>query len=193
MKIFETENFYVVGNNIALDFINSVMFDLTRENLLGWAIAVNLIEAEKAENLLQKWNEEQLAEVSDFRNNLRETIVKLANGKKIKQSEIDLLNKTLQETSGYPKLQQTPEGFVKRFEIDLSEPRKILVPIAESIVDLLCYGDLSYLRKCESETCILIFLRHDKKSQTALVQYGNLRKSRESREILSKEKSSILS
>ncbi len=157
MKVFETEQFYIVGNNLALDFINSVMFDLTRENLLGWAIAANLISTEKAENLLQKWDKNELVEVSDFRTNLRETVMNLANGKNIKQLEIDSINKTLQQTSGFPKLQQTPEGFVKRFEIDLSEPKKILVPIAESMVDLLCYGDLSYLRKCEREDCILYF------------------------------------
>lgn len=157
MENFETDKLYVIGNNPALDFINTEMFDLTRENLLGWAIAVSLIEADKAESLLQKWDENQLAEVSDFRNNLREMIINLANGKKINSFEIDLINRTLQETSGYPKLQQTPEGFVKRFEIDLSEPRKILVPIAESMADLLCYGDLSYLRKCENPSCILYF------------------------------------
>jgi predicted RNA-binding Zn ribbon-like protein len=154
---FESEKFYVVGNNPALDFINSVMFDLTRETLLSWAIAVNLIEAEKAENLLQKWNENELAEISDFRKNLRETVINVANGNGIKSFEIDLVNRILQQNNGFQKLQQTPDGFIKRFEFDLSEPKKILVPIAESIVDLLCYGDLSYLRKCEREDCILYF------------------------------------
>jgi predicted RNA-binding Zn ribbon-like protein len=154
---FESEKFYVVGNNPALDFINSVMFDLTRETLLSWAIAVNLIEAEKAENLLQKWNENELAEISDFRKNLRETVINVANGNGIKSFEIDLINRILQQNNGFQKLQQTPDGFIKRFEFDLSEPKKILVPIAESIVDLLCYGDLSYLRKCEREDCILYF------------------------------------
>lgn len=157
MEVFETERFHIVANNLALDFINSVMFDLTCENLLGWAIVVNLIEVDKARKLLQKWEEYQLTEVSEFRQNLRETVINLANGRTMKSFEIDSINKILKQTGSYPKLQQTPEGFVKRFEIDLSEPRKILVPIAESIVDLICYGNLSYLRKCESETCILYF------------------------------------
>ena len=157
MRDFESEQFYVVGNNLALDFINSIMFDLTRENLLGWAIAVNLVEADKASELAQKWKDKQLAEVSDFRKALREMVINLAKGKKLKPFEIALINKTLQQTGGYLRLQQTSDGFLKGFDIDLSEPKKILVPIAESVVDLLCYGDLSHLRKCESPNCILYF------------------------------------
>lgn len=157
MKIFEPENFYVIGNNHALDFINSVLFELTRENLLSWAIAVNLVELKKAENLSEKWDEDQLKEVSDFRERLRETVINLANGKEIKPAEIDLINKTLREKTGYQKLQKTPDGFIKRFELDFSEPKKILAPVAESFADLLCYGDLSYLRKCERKDCILYF------------------------------------
>lgn len=154
---FEPEKFYVVGNNLALDFINSELFELTRENLLSWAIAVNLIDAKKAEKLLLNWNEDQLEEILSFRKKIREMVVDLAKGKKIKAFEIDLINKTLRQINGHSELVQTPEGFAKRFEIDLTEPNKILVPIAESIADLLCYGDLSFLRKCERDDCILYF------------------------------------
>lgn len=154
---FEPEKFYVVGNNLALDFINSELFELTRENLLSWAIAVNLIDAKKAEKLLLNWNEDQLEEILSFRKKIREMVVDLAKGKKIKAFEIDLINKTLRQINGHSELVQTPEGFAKRFEIDLTEPNKILVPIAESIADLLCYGDLSFLRKCERDHCILYF------------------------------------
>ncbi|MBX7170535.1 MAG: CGNR zinc finger domain-containing protein [Pyrinomonadaceae bacterium] len=158
MKIsFEPEKFYIVGNNLALDFINSELFELTRENLLSWAIAVNLIDTKKAEKLLSNWDESQLEEILSFRKNLREIVVDLANGKKLSSFGINLINKNLQQTNGYSKLVQTDEGFAKRFEIDLTEPNKILVPIAESMADLLCYGDLSFLRKCERDDCILHF------------------------------------
>lgn len=158
MKIcFEPEKFYIVGNNLALDFINSELFELTRENLLSWAIAVNLLDAQTAEKLLSKWNESQLEEILDFRKNLREIVVDLVNGKKLSSFGINLINQTLRQTNGHSKLVQTEDGFAKRFEIDLTEPSKIIVPIAKSMADLLCYGDLSFLRKCEREDCILYF------------------------------------
>ncbi len=157
MKVSEVEKFYFIGNNLALDFINSVMFELTRENLLSWAIAADLLGKEKAETFLEVWSDDKIAEVSEARNSLREIVVNLANKEKIKQSEIDLVNNILRQTSGFAKLRQTADGFVKRFEFDISEPVKILVPVAESLVDLLCYGDLTYLRKCESPNCILYF------------------------------------
>ena len=154
---FEPEKFYLVGNNLALDFINSELFELTPQNLLGWAVAINLIDAEKAAKLLPGWDQDQLKEVLEFRTSLRKMIVDLANGKAVKNFEIALLNKILRQTKGHSELVRTAEGFIKRFEIDLTEPNKILVPIAESMADLLCYGDLSYLRKCERDDCILYF------------------------------------
>ncbi len=157
MKNFETEKFYLVGNNLALDFANSLMFELTRENLLGWAIAADLVAPEQAENLLPKWDEAQLAKVSDFRELLRGLFINLADGKKIRQFEIEALNKILRQPGGFSSLKETPEGFVKHFEIEFSAPSKILFPIAESMVDLLCFGDLAYLRKCETPQCVLYF------------------------------------
>jgi predicted RNA-binding Zn ribbon-like protein len=154
---FEPGKFYIVGNNLALDFINSELFELTAQNLLGWAIAVKLIDSKEAGRVLPKWDGKSLNGVFDFRKSLREMVVDLAGGKGIKAFEIALLNKVLRQTSGHSELAQTPEGFVKRFRIDLTEPNKILVPIAESMADLLCYGDLSYLRKCERDDCILYF------------------------------------
>ena len=157
MNTSENEQFYVVGNNLALDFVNSITSDLTPKSLVDWAVAVDLIDAERAKSLLLKWDETNLAEVSEFRTNLREAVMNLSNGGKLKQRELSLINRVLRRSSGYSELLQTPEGFAKRFEIDLSEPKKILVPIAESMADLLCYGNRDYLRNCENPPCYLYF------------------------------------
>ena len=157
MNTSENEQFYVVGNNLALDFVNSFTTELTPQSLVRWAVAVKLIDAEKAKSLLLKWGETILAEIAEFRKELREAVINLANGEKLKPQELDLINQVLRQSSGYSELSQTPEGFTKRFEIDLSEPKKILVPIAESMADLLCYGNLDYLRNCENPPCFLYF------------------------------------
>lgn len=153
----QTDKFYVVGNNLALDFINSAAHEITPENLLSWAIAVKLSAPDEAENLFEKWREKDLREITRFRKNLRETVVKIAAGEKIVAAEIDSINKILRQTNGYSELRQTAEGFAKNFVIDLGDPRKILAPVAESFADLLCYGNLEYLRKCEGKDCVLYF------------------------------------
>ena len=151
------EKFYVIGNNLALDFINTVNYELTLENLLSWAIAVNLVKVSEAEHLSEKWNEEQMTEISLFRERLREVVINLVNKKNIPSEEISWINRILREKGGYPELSVTEEGFSKSIRIDLSEPNKILIPITESFVDLICYGQLNLLRKCERTDCILYF------------------------------------
>ncbi|MEQ1666706.1 MAG: hypothetical protein ABL927_15180, partial [Bdellovibrionales bacterium] len=75
MNTSETEQFYVVGNNLALDFVNSITSDLTPKSLVDWAVAVNLIDTAKAKGLLLRWDETNLAEISEFRKDLREAVI----------------------------------------------------------------------------------------------------------------------
>ena len=44
MEDLDLKKFYIVGNNLALDFINSVMFELDGETLLGWTVAAGLVD-----------------------------------------------------------------------------------------------------------------------------------------------------
>lgn len=158
MKItLKTEQFYIIGNNLALDFINSVNYDLTLENLLSWAAAVNLVKVSEAEDYSEKWTAEQMPEISLFRDKLRETVMNLVNQKELSKEEISWINQILREKVGYSELAIAAEGFSKSIKIDLSNPHKILIPITESFVDLICYGQLDYLRKCERTDCILYF------------------------------------
>jgi len=154
---FETKRFYVIGNNLALDFVNSVMFDITDESLLAWAIAVGLIKTENAGKLLEAWRNEDLSGIAEFRDKLRATVDSLSETGEIGQTNINLINGVLKQGGRFVELSKSADGFTKRLDIDLTDAKKILVPIAESFVDLLCYGNLEYLRKCENPQCILYF------------------------------------
>lgn len=158
MKItLDPEKFYIIGNNPALDFINTADYDLTLENLLSWAVAVKLVGVSEVENLAEKWKDEQMPEVSFFRERLRKTVINLVNKKTLSSKEISWINRILREKGAYSELGVTEGGFSKSIRIDLSEPNKILIPITESFVDLICYGQTDYLRKCERTECILYF------------------------------------
>ena len=152
MKIF-----YIVGNNLALDFINSVMFELDAETLLGWTVAAGLVEAKEADMLRRNWSRYPLDSVSDFRLFLRQMVVNLTESGEIGQPDIRAVNRVLKQKSGYLELRKNADGFTKGFEIDFGDPRKVLVPITESFVDLVCYGNLDYLRTCENPACMLYF------------------------------------
>ena len=157
MENLDSKKFYVVGNNLALDFVNSIMFELNADELLGWTVASGLVEERKADTLRRKWSKYPLDSILKFRLFLRQTVVKLTEKREISQADIRAINAVLREKSGYLELRKNTEGFTKGFEIDLGDPGKVLVPITESFVDLLCYGNLDYLRICENPNCMLYF------------------------------------
>jgi predicted RNA-binding Zn ribbon-like protein len=154
VKNRDTEKFYLIGNNLALDFINTAMFEITVDNLTAWVIGVGL---GVGRTLNQEWSDSQLGPISEFRDRLRAIVEQLALRRDIKQSDIDLINGILRRGGRFVELQRTADGFSKRLEIDISDPRMLMVPMAESLVDLLVYGNLDYLRRCENPDCILYF------------------------------------
>lgn len=158
MKItLNPEKFYLIGNNLALDFINSINHELTREGLLSWAVAVAVVKPAEAEDYYEKWNGKRLDEISIFRKRLRRAVVNLVSTKQIPASEISWLNRVLRENAGYSELAVSEQGFTKTLKIDLCNPDSLIGPITESFVDLICFGQLDYLRKCERADCILYF------------------------------------
>jgi len=168
--MFETENFSLIGNNLFLDFVNTQKMrdGLSFETLesfadfVAWAIAVELLETEQAKDLFEKWNGENLTdkflqETIKFRNLLRELAENIAKKSEISDETINAVNVRLKKQSGFTEIEKSENGFEKRFRFDLSEPAKLLQPIAEAVADFLCYANFEFLRKCESSACVLYF------------------------------------
>lgn len=168
--MLDTTKFLLVGSNLSIDFINTAIVENgTPKDLLesladfaAWAAAANLLEKAKAERLAAAWGRQPetgavFAHVQTFRSILRDMIAGLAQGESVKATAIDTINAELQNKSSAVELRQTESGFAKLFRADFNEPRQLLAPIAESAADLLCYGNLTYLKKCENAECILYF------------------------------------
>jgi predicted RNA-binding Zn ribbon-like protein len=81
----------------------------------------------------------------------------ISDKKGVSEKALLAINHQLHKPSGFTEIEKNDEGFEKRFRFDLSEPAKLLHPIAESAADFLCYGNFELLRKCESSACILYF------------------------------------
>ncbi len=168
LKMFETDKFFLVGNNLSLDFVNTKIAEGGKpkdllENLadmMSWAIAVKLIEKDGAASLLTNWTqkgERFLSEAVNFRLILYGLFTGIMNGERVKDSTIKIINEMLADQTGYAVIARNETGFEKRFRTDFYESRQLLASIASSAADLLCYGNLDLIKKCEGENCVLYF------------------------------------
>lgn len=166
--MFETKKFYLIGNNLSLDFVNTkfVDGDGDREllespaDIMSWAVAVNLIDRETEEIYMASWvakGERHLREALKFRSKLYELFVGIAHGHMIEGSTVESINEILAAQTGYTRVVRTETGFAKNFQADFREPKQLLAAIAASAADLLCYGNLDLIKRCEGENCILYF------------------------------------
>lgn len=167
MKSIENKQFYVVGNNLSLDFINTKIVmngepkDLLTDfhDFVSWSFKLDLLDETQARKMLMTFieDEKSFTEIISFRENLRGLIENLSRGEKAQTQQIKEINRILAMNSGHAEITKTDEGFEKKLRLNFDKPLKLLLPIAESAADLLCFGNLDYLRKCEGETCILYF------------------------------------
>jgi len=166
----DTSKFYLVGNNLSVDFVNTRV----RENgapkellesfddLIAWAARANLSNLPQAKALLQNWGgRPKAAQVLKLALNFRETLLEMVldaeRGAAIKPAVIEAINMIMKAEIGYAEVVRTEEGFEKRFRADFSDAGQLLAPVAEAAADLLCYGNLAYLKKCEGADCVLHF------------------------------------
>lgn len=166
--MLETEKFYVIGNNLSLDFINTKIADGTKpkdllesvEDLVSWAIVVKMVEKNDAKSHLASWtakSENFFNEALRFRAVLHDLFSGVMLDEKVKASEINSINQLLRTQTGYAELSPNEKGFEKRFHTDFHDARQLLMSIASSAADLLCYGNLDLIKKCEGENCVLYF------------------------------------
>ncbi len=169
-KAPETIGFFFVAGNLSIDFINTQIVennapkDLLTDfaDFAAWAAAAHLLEKPKAEKLIADWSGQTegvaiFAEALKFRSVLREMFVRLAQGKTVHKTAMMAINREIRNQRGAVEIRQTATGYKKQFLADFRDPRQLFVPIAESAADLLCYGNLANLRKCENQDCILYF------------------------------------
>jgi predicted RNA-binding Zn ribbon-like protein len=75
----------------------------------------------------------------------------------IPRASIDAINLLIAKPSGVTKVVKTPRKFERRFELELDQPKQLLVPLAQSAADLLCRGDFSRLKRCANSKCAAFF------------------------------------
>ena len=167
--------FYFIGNNLSVDFVNTCVnkgdqiVDLLQslEDFALWARAAGLIGNLRAAWLPQKSGDAtsgadvqeklRIEDVHRFRTDLQNLFHAAQNEIPIEPAQLENINKVLRRQKGFTELAVADAGFVKRFRQNFDSPLQIFIPIAETAVDLLCYGDLTRLKKCAAPNCLLQF------------------------------------
>ena len=162
--------FLFVGNYLCLDFLNTEMVvggqptDSLRgfDNLVAWLVESRTLNGLQAEDILGSWQSSREAATTfqnavKLRASLREMAERLVKGKTVPQSTVAAINQCLAHQTGHAELKRARGGFEKRFEADFRAPEQLLWPVAESASDLLCYADLTLVKKCENTACVLFF------------------------------------
>jgi predicted RNA-binding Zn ribbon-like protein len=163
-------HFYFVGNYLCLDFINTEAVAEGRpvnlltdfDDFMSWLVEANVLDAPQAKEIVTSWGgrreaEKTVARALEFRAALRHMVERLVTGKSVPVATIALINDLLNNQTGYAELRRTRGGFEKRIHANFNEPGHLLLPVAESACDLLCYSDFTLIKKCENDACVLFF------------------------------------
>jgi predicted RNA-binding Zn ribbon-like protein len=162
--------FRFVGRYSFLDFINTEASEAgNRVNLLNdgqdfvrWLVLAKVFERNKLKLALEQWQEEKTGgriwkDALALRPVLRRMVEAILAERPIPRASIDAINSLIGKPSSLTKLVKTPRTFERRFELELKEPKQLLVPLAESAADLLCRGDFSRLKRCDNSKCAAFF------------------------------------
>jgi predicted RNA-binding Zn ribbon-like protein len=162
--------FYILGNNLGLDLVNTVIMDNgsrvdllnSIDDLVDWMVAAGLMDAAQAARSKRKWSGTRIAaetfdQALQLRDSLRLIAEDLTHGRPVSKRSLRQLNDLLKRKSGYFEVVAVEGGYEKRFHSEIDDIGDLLVPVAESMADLLCFGDLSQVKKCENEACVLRF------------------------------------
>lgn len=160
----------MLANNLGLDLVNTRIVDNganvdllgSFDDLLEWAVATGLLDKMQAAKSKRKWSGTREADslfrkALAFRDSLREMADDLVHSRRVSKSALGQLNAILRRKSGFFEVQHVGDKFEKQFHSEIGDINGLLVPIAESAADLLCFGDLAQVKKCENETCVLHF------------------------------------
>lgn len=164
------KQFYLIGNSLCLDLINTEAVAEGRPvnlladfgDLISWFVETKALEVPQAEGIVTAWDgrpeaEQALARALEFRVVLRDMAERLVKGRPVPAAAIASINDVLNNQVRYAELRRTRGGFEKRIRTSFTEPEHLLLPIAESACDLLCYSDFSRIKKCENGACVLFF------------------------------------
>jgi predicted RNA-binding Zn ribbon-like protein len=162
--------FRFVGRYSFLDFVNTEASEAdgradlltSDQDFVAWLVLAKLFERNKLKVALKRWRQQKTGvrvwkDALALRALMRRMVEAIVAGGPIPRASIDAINELIGKPSGLTKLVKTPRKFERQFNLELNEPKQLLVPLAESAADLLCRGDFSRLKRCDNSNCAAFF------------------------------------
>lgn len=148
--------FFFVAGHPALDFVNTeavadgepVDLLADEEDLLRWLSESGLATPEESR---KPW----LRQAKELRASLRRLFLRLAEGKKLRSSDLSGIDDALGSIEGTPHLDL--RAGQPRLQFRPSHPVTPPFLIARAAAEFLASADLSLIRRCEGSDCVLIF------------------------------------
>jgi predicted RNA-binding Zn ribbon-like protein len=175
---------FFVGDDLALDFLNSVAVPGSEEiewlangdDFVAWLEQAHAVPTSELSQICARSGSRALDAVASEARELREWFrgfVGKHAGEPLRSPalrELKLLNQLLERDDIYRQIAATPSHDSGEHERSghqalrwqtrrrWQNARTLLLPIAEAIGDLICQQDFTLVRKCEGPTCTLWFL-----------------------------------
>lgn len=164
------DRFYLIGNNLAIDFANSILTRAGGDPLRGtWDDFIEFLESigavsEFRADLLRHaylnrprlCREIQLRAL-DLRIGIRNVLESLVAGKPPGTIQVEYINRILRDGQGYPWLHRAPSGRYRlEFEMHNEGPLRALLGITQSAAELIAESS-SRIKRCAGPNCKLYF------------------------------------
>jgi predicted RNA-binding Zn ribbon-like protein len=168
------DGFLFVGNQLALDFLNTrpvqngepseLLPDFSA--LLRWFQAADLLSSREVGNLQRQWggsaNAQRTTEaMRQLREKLRKEILDWEGSGSVQHSTQDELNKLMAEHSMRTRLRTNGKSYLTELWFEPREPKDLFAPLAHSAATLFVTADRKRVRKCAQ--CVLHFYDTSKK------------------------------
>ena len=165
--------FELTGGNLALDFANTVN-NRHRENrtellsgynrILRWAEETKVLTSKCADRLKHlasqapKEAQSALTQAIELREAIHAIFAAVADRRAVPSEALARLNTFVKTAAEHAQITSTNRRFAWEWMLPDSHLDSMLWPIARAAVDLLTSGDLTFVRRCASDTCRWLFL-----------------------------------
>ena len=160
----------LLANLLCLDLVNTEpLRDGARVDLLPdfsavvrWLVAAGALDEAGGRRALARWGGRPagsavLAEVRALRASLAAGVERIVEGDRAGRVTVDAINRVVATRPACRRLVVEGDRFVSRVEPVRASAAQLLVPIAESAVWLLEYGEPGLVRRCGGPDCVLYF------------------------------------
>jgi predicted RNA-binding Zn ribbon-like protein len=170
------DGFLFVGNQLALDFLNTkpILENAPQELLPDaaalerWLAASGIVNSQKSRAQVRAWRDSRqaemfLKELVAFRERLRAAILRMEAGTLPADAFLTQLDMLLNEHPQRTRLRKDGSKVVLETSFEPRKPEDVWAPIAAAAAELLAGVETFRIRKCESDSCVVHFYDNSKR------------------------------